>query len=137
MATHKKFFSEIVAHDMLWWKIRAFLTTICYLTIHTPEFFPLQACENFSDALHDVILAPHGSNQRLSLGQCKTAWNTMISALHVKIFQSGCTLASLTENDMVWKSHWAWHGRETSGCNSCRVRAGVVSYEATGPGMVH
>ena len=114
VATHKKFFAEIVAHDMFWWKIRAFLSTICYLTVQTPDFFPFQACEIFSDALHDVILAPHGSNQRLSLGQCKTAWMTMISALHVKMFQTGCTLASLTENDMVWKSHWAWHGGSSS-----------------------
>ena len=47
VATHKKYYSEIVAHDMLWWKIRAFLTTICYLTIQTPDFFPFQACEIF------------------------------------------------------------------------------------------
>ena len=64
---------------------------------------------NFVDALHDVILAPQGSNGRLSLTQCKAAWMTMISAMHVKIFQSNRTLASLSENEMFWKHHWAWH----------------------------
>ena len=33
----------------------------------------------------------------------------MISNLHVRIHQSNCTLSSLTENEMVWKHHWAWH----------------------------
>lgn len=109
VSSKKKFYAEIVAHDMLWWRCRAFLSTVAYLTILKPDFFPYQACENFSDALHDVILAPTGSNGRLSLTQCKIAWNAMISAMHVKIFQSSCTLASLTENEMFWKHHWAWH----------------------------
>ena len=53
----KQFFHEIVAHDMLWWKIRGFLSTISFLTILEPDFFPFQACENFADSLHDAILA--------------------------------------------------------------------------------
>ena len=105
----KEFYSEIIAHDMLWWKVRAYLSTVCYLMIMVPDFFPLQACENFADALHDVILAPTRSNGRLTLTQCKIAWKAMISAMHVRIHQSGCTLASLTENEMFWKHHWAWH----------------------------
>ena len=108
VSSQKKFFCEIIAHDMLWWKIRAFLSTISFLTILSPEFFPYQACENFCDALHDVILSPVAGG-RLSIVQCKTAWMTMISALHVKIHQSNCTLASLTENEMTWKHCWAWH----------------------------
>ena len=109
VSAKKQFYVEVVAHDMLWWRCRAFLSTVAYLTILKPGFFPYQACENFCDALHDVILAPTGSNGRLSLTQCKIAWNSMISAMHVRIFQSDCTLASLTENDMFWKHHWAWH----------------------------
>ena len=93
---------------MLWWRIRAFLSTISYLTISSPDFFPFQAADNFCDSLHDMILSPVAGG-RLSIVQCKTAWMTMISALHVKIHQSNCTLASLTENEMTWKHCWAWH----------------------------
>ena len=109
VSSHKKFFCEIVAHDMLWWKVRAFLGTICYLTVLRPGFFDFQHCENLCDALHDVILAPTANGQRLSLSQCKVAWLNMISDFHVRIFQSGCTLQSITEIEMSWKSHWAWH----------------------------
>ena len=109
VTARKEFHQEIIAHDMLWWKVRAYLSTVCYLMVMVPDFFPLQACENFSDALHDVILAPTRSNGRLTLTQCKIAWKAMISAMHVRIHQSGCTLASLTENEMFWKHHWAWH----------------------------
>ena len=58
VSIHKIFFCEIVAHDMLWWKIRAFLSTVCYLTVLRPGFFDSQNCENVVDALHDVIWAP-------------------------------------------------------------------------------
>ena len=34
----------------------------------------------------------------------------MVSALHVRIYQTNCSLRSLTENEMFWKHHWAWHG---------------------------
>ena len=100
VSSKKEFFTEIIAHDMLWWKVRAYLSTVAYLMILTPKFFPYQACENFVDALHDVILAPTKSNGRLSLTQCKIAWMAMISAMHVRIYQTGCTLAELTENEM-------------------------------------
>jgi hypothetical protein len=109
VTSQKKFFCEIVAHDMLWWKARAYLYTVCYLTILRPDFFPLQACENFVDAIHDVILAPTASGGRLTLVQCKVAWTAMISAMQVRIHQASCTLQALTENDMFWKHHWAWH----------------------------
>ena len=33
----------------------------------------------------------------------------MISDFHVKNFQTGCTLQSITSVEMAWKSHWAWH----------------------------
>ena len=39
MAPKKSYYSEIVAHDLLWWKIRAWLSTVCYLTILEPDFF--------------------------------------------------------------------------------------------------
>ena len=118
VSSHKKFFCEIVAHDMLWWKIRAYLSTVCYLTVLKPDFFNLQSCENFIDALHDMILAPTASGGRLSLNQCKIAWMNMISAFHVRIFQSGCSLQSLTESEMFWKHHWAWHTAGASGSAS-------------------
>ena len=127
VSSQKKFYTEVVAHDMLWWRIRAFLSTVSYLTILTPDFFPFQACENFCDALHDVILAPTGSNSRLTLTQCKAAWMTMVSAFHVKIFQTHCTLASLTDNEMFWKHHWAWH----SGGQSSNAGSGVPPPPAT------
>ena len=47
VTSHKNFFCEIVAHDMLWWKIRAFLSTVCYLTVLRPGFFDFQHCELF------------------------------------------------------------------------------------------
>ena len=86
--------------------------------IMVPDFFPLQACENFSDALHDVILAPTRSNGRLTLNQCKIAWKAMISAMHVRIYQNGCSLASLTENEMFWKHHWTYHASSVDGSQS-------------------
>ena len=104
-----KFHKAIVAHDMLWWKIRAFLSTISYLTILEPKFFPFQACEEFADALHDLILEP-ATGGRLSLDQAKVAWKTMISDMHVEIHQgSAVTLAELTRNRMFWKHHWSYH----------------------------
>ena len=102
------FHAEINSHDALWWKIRAFLSTVAYLTIMEPEFFPFQVAENFSDALHDMILSPMGGG-RLSVGQCKVAWKTMIAQMHIKIYQTGATLSSLVENEMFWKHHWAYH----------------------------
>ena len=33
----------------------------------------------------------------------------MISDVHVKIFQTHCTLQSITSTEMAWKAHWAWH----------------------------
>ena len=45
----------------------------------------------------------------MSLNQCKVAWQTIISAMCVRIYQSNATLAELTDNEMFWKSHWAWH----------------------------
>ena len=117
VSKHQIFFCEIVAHDMLWWKIRAFLTTVCYLTVLRPGFFDFQNCEKFCDALHDVILAPTSNGNRLSLSQCKVAWMNMISDFHVKIFQTNCTLQSITSSDMAWKAHWAWHVGST-GSNS-------------------
>ena len=70
MKTH---YGEIVAHDMFWWKCRAYLSTVSYVTISEPNFFGYQACENFADLLHDVILAPTQGG-RLQLAQCKVAW---------------------------------------------------------------
>ena len=115
----KTFFNEIVAHDVLWWKIRAFCTTVSYVTILIPDFFPFQACENFVDTLHDLILAPVATG-RMSINQCKIAWKQMIAAMHTKIHQSQntITLAELTENEMFWKHHWTYHspaaGRDSS-----------------------
>ena len=86
VSARKKFFCEIVAHDMLWWKIRAFLSTVCYLTVLRPGFFDFQHCENVVDAIHDVILAPSANWNRLSLHQCKVAWMNMISGFHVNKF---------------------------------------------------
>ena len=103
----KSYYAEIVAHDQLWWRIRAFLSTMSYVCILIDGFFTYQHCENFSDALHDVILAPSGNN-KLPISQCKVAWKNMISAIHVKVHQSGCSLGELTENEMFWKVHWCW-----------------------------
>ena len=121
VSSHKALFCEIVAHDMLWWKIRAFLSTICYLTVLRPDFFPYQSCENFIDALHDMILAPTSTGGRLSIGQCKVAWMNMVSAFHVRIYQTGCSLQSLTDSEMFWKHHWAWH---SAGAGSASGSAG-------------
>ena len=103
----KSYYSEIVAHDQLWWRIRAFLSTVAYVAILIDGFFSYQHCINFCDALHDVIMSPAG-NSRLPIAQCKVAWKNMISALHVKVHQTSCTLGELTENEMLWKVHWCW-----------------------------
>ena len=29
--------------------------------------------------------------------------------MHVRVHQTKCTLASLTDNEMFWKHHWTWH----------------------------
>ena len=105
----KTFYTEIVAHDLFWWKVRAWLSTVCYLTILEPDFFPLQACEDFCDLLHDIILSPMSNNAKLPIGQCKVAWKCTIAAFHIKIHQSSCSLQSLTKVEMEWKHHWAWH----------------------------
>ena len=31
-----------------------------------------------------------------------------MSAMQVKVRQSGCKLVDLTENEMFWKVHWSW-----------------------------
>ena len=91
-----KFHRQIIAHDVLWWKIMAFLNIISYLTVLEPGFFSFQACEEFSDTLHDLILAP-ASGSKLSLEHAKVAWKTMISDMHVELHQgSATTLESLT-----------------------------------------
>ena len=43
------------------------------------------------------------------MAQAKVAWKTMIAAMHVRVHQTKCSLASLTDNEMFWKHHWAWH----------------------------
>ena len=37
VSSQKKFFCDIVAHGMLWWKIRALLSTVCCLIILRPQ----------------------------------------------------------------------------------------------------
>ena len=32
----------------------------------------------------------------------------MMAAMQVKVRQSNCNLADLTENEMFWKHHWSW-----------------------------
>ena len=108
VVARKSYYSEIIAHDQLWWRIRAFLSTISYLTVLIEQFFPFQVCENFCDSLHDVIMAPSGGG-RLPIIQCKVAWKNMISAMQIKVRQTDCNLAELADNEMFWKHHWAWH----------------------------
>ena len=79
MPSHKKFFCEIVAHEMLRWRIRAYLSTVCYLTVLKPDLFDYQSCENFIGALHDIIFAPTSSGGRLFFNQCKVLWVNMMS----------------------------------------------------------
>ena len=43
VSAKKEFYSEIIAHDMFWWKVRAYKSTVCYLMIMVPDSFPLQA----------------------------------------------------------------------------------------------
>ena len=76
--------------------------------IFIDKLFPFQRCENICDCLHDLIMSPAGPG-RLPIGQCKVAWKNMISAKQVKVRQTDCTLAELTENEMFWKHRWAWH----------------------------
>ena len=109
VSVKKEYWSEIGSADQFWWKIRAYLSTVCYLTILNPDFFPFQTCELFTDAIHDLLLAPTSGGGRLPVAQAKVAWKTMIAAMHVRVHQTKCTLASLTDNEMFWKHHWAWH----------------------------
>ena len=51
----------------------------------------------------------------------------MISAMHVRILQSGCTLASLTDAEMFWKHHWAWHTGPASSTGDSRDESSAVS----------
>ena len=111
----RKYYQEIVQHELFWWKARAYLSTVSYLTILQQDLLPYQACENFSDALHDVILAPT-SGGRLHIAQVKIAWRCMLESMQVKICQSGCTVLALTDNEMFWKHHWSWQsGPRASG----------------------
>ena len=74
VAAKKEYWSEIVSADQFWWKIRAYLCTVAYLTILNPDFFPYQAAEGLIDTIHDIILAPTLAVARLPITQCKIAW---------------------------------------------------------------
>ena len=100
---------EMASHDVLWWKMRALLSTVWYLAVHRPWFFDLQHCEDVCDALHDVSLALSSSGNRLSLQQCKVAWMNAMSHFRVEMFQTHCTLQRITSTEMAWKAHLAWH----------------------------
>ena len=105
----KSYYMEIHSHENFWWKIRAFMSTVCYLTILDPKFFPYQNCENFIDNLRDVLMCPSVSG-RMPLNQIKIAWKTMISSFHIKIYQESCTSCSLTGNETFWRHYWTWTG---------------------------
>ena len=41
----------VSAHDELWTRIRADFTTMSFVTIQTPDFFPYEVCESFVDKI--------------------------------------------------------------------------------------
>ena len=92
-------------------RIDGYFFTVCYLSIETPEWFPLQTCFDFLDEVDDMMQQWKGpKGLRPSLEFYKTAYMRMMVHFCTRIRDEHKSMKEVCELKEDWKSLWKWDG---------------------------